>query len=504
MRANGKFTKESKSGLNKALYMQGFTLVEIVVTATVIGLQVRYFAITRFRAKKLSSFFPQPSTEICIGAVESELIADGDRTAVELKALLPVAPEFVLVLDATNLYIKKNRGLPIEFTLVQGIAERASANQEQAASANVSVPLYIGLMGTFLGVIIGLVSIANESSSALSDLDLRRFLGGVLIAMVGSLCGLMLSVLGKGRFLQVALVQNEKRKQDYLSFLQSELLPVVGHDVSTALYSLQRNLHQFNREFSENIGKFATSIHVASGSLEQQRLLLEAISNLNVSDLMGANAKLLTKIKSASSVLIGFVEATEVLRGAVSESANVVSTFAATLDRVKTFERSVNELGDKLAFDKTAATRTIELIGAQLDSLTGRTKLIEQFVDVEDTNVRAFVGTQREKIGELTIAAGQQLSELISEFNKDIREEFRKEGGERLANIDGKLRDLDTKLDTVFEKLRNPEAEEYHQESLRLLAEISANLSKQGFAKRFLSRAGKWISGGFRRDPVGA
>jgi hypothetical protein len=484
--------------------MQAFTFLEVVVTATVVGLQLRYFAITRSQAKKLSSFFPRSVSEICIVTADSDRVAGAASTAVELKALLPVAPEFVPVLDATNLYIKKNRGLPIEFALVQGIAERASANQEQAASANVSVPLYIGLMGTFVGVIIGLVSIATESSSALSDLALHRFLGGVLIAMVGSLCGLMLSVLGKGLFLQVALAQNEKRKQDYLSFLQSELLPVVGHDVSTALYSLQQNLHQFNQQFSENIGKFATSIQVTSGSLEQQRLLLEAISNLNVSDLMGANAKLLTKIKSASSVLIGFVEATEVLRAAVSESVNVVSTFAATLDRVKTFERSVNVLGDKLAFDKTAANRTIELIGAQLESLTGRTKLIEQFVDVEDTTVRAFVGTQREKINELTTAAGQQLSELISAFNKDIREEFRKEGGERLANIDGKLRDLDTKLDTVFEKLRNPEAEEYHQESLRLLGEISTNLSREGFAKRFLSRAGKWISGGFRRDPVGA
>lgn len=470
--------------------MDSFRLIEYAATATVVGIQFIFFGRTSYRCRKLSGFFPEiVNLSTVVDGVDGANTANIGRGSVAIVAKGEVSPEFTRVLYATNQYMGKNRGLPIDFGIVQGIAERSSSAAEHDAAAYVSLPLYLGLMGTFAGVIVGLVSIANESTSSLSDLDLRRFLGGVLVAMFGSLCGLMLSVTGKGVHLQSALTENERRKQDYLTFLQTELLPVVGHDISTALFSLQRNLHQFNDDFSINLSKFANTLEVTSESLSNQGDLLEAIRNLNVNDMMGANAKLLTQIKSSSSMLIGFTQATETLKSGLSDSVRVVTTFAALLDRVTTFEKSVNQLGEKLAIDQSAALTTVELIKAQLDTLTNRTSLVEQFVDVEDKEIHDFLSTQREQLKDLTTSANQQLAEVITELQRSLREDFLREEAVRFRELGDRLSAVDEKVVAISAELKSMETSEYHKESLRLLADISANLHKPGFARAFLLKA---------------
>jgi len=76
----------------------------------------------------------------------------------------------------------------------------------------------------------------------------------VKIAMIASLMGLAFTVVNSGWFYRGAKFKRESRKNEFYTFIQTELLPVLNQNINSTLYSLQNNLFRFNDDFSANIG----------------------------------------------------------------------------------------------------------------------------------------------------------------------------------------------------------------------------------------------------------
>ena len=149
-------------------------ILEVIVVAVVVGLQIRTFLQTRANARRLGQLYP--SREAL--RVQHRLVLPDGRDLPDYAADAPpdafatniikadnASPEFRAILLDTNDYLRHNKGAAADFGILKDISERQSEVLDNEVQANVATPLYLGLLGTFLGVILGLVGIARNGVS---------------------------------------------------------------------------------------------------------------------------------------------------------------------------------------------------------------------------------------------------------------------------------------------------------------------------------------------------
>ncbi|MBD3410568.1 MAG: hypothetical protein GF419_10245, partial [Ignavibacteriales bacterium] len=206
--------------------------IDLVVIGVIVVLQFAFFIYAYARSTELAELFPDFADRLRapLGVATRRV----DPTTGETTKLPPRAPEseqgrsvelldvrsssnisdrFRKIVNVTNDYLKSVVGLPADFEIVRDVADRVSDTLEDSASSAVSTPLYLGLMGTFLGVIIGLVNITAHGT--IDDESINAFLGGVFIAMTASLFGLLLTTINNNFVFRRAKTQCDERKNDY-------------------------------------------------------------------------------------------------------------------------------------------------------------------------------------------------------------------------------------------------------------------------------------------------
>jgi hypothetical protein len=163
--------------------------LEWLALLIVIGFQARAFWQSRGASAQLAALFP-PSSALRLARHQDEV--SGQQADVLLAT--GATPDFEAVVRDTNAYLLKNKGTA-DFNILQSIAERRAVALDAEVQSSTSAPLYIGLMGTFLGAILGLAGLL-AGSGKFEETSIQGFLRGVTVAMIGSLCGLGLTLWG--------------------------------------------------------------------------------------------------------------------------------------------------------------------------------------------------------------------------------------------------------------------------------------------------------------------
>ncbi|MEZ4775130.1 MAG: hypothetical protein R3D00_18245 [Bacteroidia bacterium] len=227
--------------------MDPFFLVEIGVVAVIIILQFLVFARNSSTIRLLGKIYPDA------GMLKVKSIANpvkGEGAVVDAEPVTVIDENgsfsrgFQEIVIATNGYLLRNPGAA-DFEILKDVAERKVESVENSIEANIALPLYIGLLATFTGVIIGLIRIAFDG---VTDDAIQAFIGGVLIGMIGSATGLALTVRSNFTF-KDSKKTRDNDQYDYLTFLRTYILPVRQKDPSYAISSLRENLGAFNEGF---------------------------------------------------------------------------------------------------------------------------------------------------------------------------------------------------------------------------------------------------------------
>ncbi len=156
--------------------MDPLFFLELAIVGVIIVIQLRVFSKNRSAIYSLSDVYPEPTSL----QVEKE-----QQDAEEDENFFTLTPETELIqsneqyhsisqeiLYTTNAYLSKNQGAA-DFETISEIAERRIESLEDSIESNIALPLYIGLLCTFLGVIIGLVKIAIVG---VSDAAIQSFI----------------------------------------------------------------------------------------------------------------------------------------------------------------------------------------------------------------------------------------------------------------------------------------------------------------------------------------
>lgn len=183
---------------------------------------------------------------------------------------------FLSIRQSINKYLGNNVGGVIDFSLLKDSTDRHCDSVENDITSMMPVPLYLGLVGTMAGVITGLVGMLQtdaitsmmtssgevvDAASNLASQGINELLSGVALAMVASICGILLTTINTLLFKRYKRHEDEG-KNSFMAWLQATLIPNVSTNITD---SLETTVTRMNATFTQNVAKLSEIL----GSLDQ-------------------------------------------------------------------------------------------------------------------------------------------------------------------------------------------------------------------------------------------
>lgn len=263
---------------------------------------------------------------------------------------------FEKILFSTNNYLIRNRGAASDFNLIKDIVERNIDAVEEDINSSIGIPLYLGLMGTMMGIVIGLFNMPEMGAiigdTKAMDIKLNEgiglLIGGVKIAMIASFAGLFFTIIHSGWIFKGSRSFSESRKNEYYTFVQIELLPLINQGLAATLESLQRNLLKFNTEFTSNLKGLTGIFDSSRKAIREQKELLDALDRAKVSDMTRYNVAVLKQLDVSVGQFEKFNAYLTNVTQFVENSQNIVSRTNELLARTDNFKSIADNLENKL------------------------------------------------------------------------------------------------------------------------------------------------------------
>lgn len=292
--------------------------VALLLIATIF--QLKFFLQTQSVRKIFKNIFPRRLDAVLSTYHDEETNAVQIRVDEGFKA----SPIFLEIVSSINNYLRKNKGAA-EFAILKDITDRNCDAVEEQIEATSPFPIYVGLCGTLVGIVFGVAVlgygggidslltsstpsqtemvvgvqeeiVAGEDAGATGIKDLLR---GVAVAMLTTFIGVVLTIWGSTSSKNAAS-DNEHRKNQFLSWMQGELLPQMNNSMVKTLDILQRNLTKFNEGFAENSRNLNDVFARINTTYEGQAEILRMVQELRIDDIATANVRVLQELQQCT------------------------------------------------------------------------------------------------------------------------------------------------------------------------------------------------------------
>lgn len=380
-------------------------------------------------------------------------------------------------------------------------------------------------MGTFVGVFLGLVFFSFGNTSLANDDKVYQLIHGVLVSMSTSFVGLLLTTRSNAKSAEIK-GQLDNRKNVFYDFVQNEMMPAMGTSMVLAMTKLRETLGTFEPAFNRIIVNFKStfdectknfgnnfqttvtavtdaartlggSIQAVNNNVRQQRELLDEIRSGEMMLALNSFLEACDALEHSSeniNSLINTVNAVERNTQSLIETQNkfassltVPQTIAeklnAILDRITTFEDSINNLGVALSQTELVSNKTINSIEQHLQSVQAKNDIAEAYVETADDKLRDLFEDHKKAIEQLHSG----YIDLLVEHQAGLEKTMAGVGGEILKSRDI----LINKLANGFDLLSLKEVFAH----LSQLPEIKNRLNElQSLISSFPPEVGKMIS----------
>lgn len=397
-------------------------IVTVLLIAVFIGWEVYQFINTKQLINKYQNIFPDD--------IENEITLN-ESLQIETTHESETFENIVITL---NRYLDENSEQVADYHLMKDVVSRNREVSESEIETLIPFTQYIGLVGTMIGIFIGVSllvitggigKLMSGSSTALSDSGVTDLLGGVALAVITSAVGLLLTMAASHIFKE-AKRQVELRENNFLSWIQSELLPNLSTDFTSTLVKMTNNLKDFNDTFSVNTKKLDRTLSKVNDSYKSQARLLEELDRINITNIAAANVRVYESLKGCTEE-IGFfatslkdahlyVEAVRELTSRLGEADQRVHTW----ERMgQFFEKEINEIEKRKAFIS-------EAVGNVDEKLESSFKQLGKYSKLEVDRIAEEIFGQTDKLDKAMNSQQQLLEEKLKEMSASIEERNRR------------------------------------------------------------------------------
>lgn len=346
---------------------------------------------------------------------------------------------FNKIISSINNYLTENKGAASDFHLIKDVVDRNCDSVEEEIATLTPIPLYLGLIGTMVGILVGvgflvfsggiealLSTQMKEASSGSSGII--ELLGGVALAMSSSIAGILLTTAGS-YFTKEAKNELNSNKNSFLSWIQVKLLPTLSGNATSAIYTLQQNLSNFNHTFASNVEKMGGAFTMANQAHHDQLKLMQLVEKMDITRMAKANVEVLKELQNNTQEfgkfnhylhsVTSYLDKVQALSGEINEHLNRTK---AIEDMGVFFKDEITQIEER----KGAISRSVGRVDVTLQSALN--KLQESAEDQLKEFIKLSV-TQHEKFSRTIEEQQHTLSTTVSEqqnqFTQTIEEQKR-------------------------------------------------------------------------------
>lgn len=364
-----------------------------------------------------------------------------------------------------NHYVVKTKGTT-DFAVIQNKVERMLNMRYDQSTACMAFPTYIGLMGTFSGVFLGIMMFTvGLGGEGITDDAISNLLQGVLVSMSTSFFGLLLTTINNARAGK-ARKKVEEDKNEFYDFVQTELMPSLDVSMIAAISRLHNTIDRFEPAFDCVINRFQTTFDRCTAAFGHN-FEKNVTAVTNAVKVMGENVdkynynielqeKLLANFKSNKLIqglekyieaadhfaditrsLDLFEEARRMMLAAAQEAIaiqneynrslqiprNIAIQINKILDRITNFETNVNQVGEALALRGTFTDKAIKAIEDQVKAIARKGTLAERYLEMSDDKLEDLYREQLQVIARMGSNYREALEKQINDFKELLREE---------------------------------------------------------------------------------
>jgi hypothetical protein len=337
---------------------------------------------------------------------------------------------FDKIVFSINNYLIRNRGASSDFNLMKDIVERNTNAIEEDINLSIGIPLYLGLMGTMMGIVIALfnmpdlsVELGNDQTGQTLDEGIAMLIGGVKIAMIASFMGLMLTIINSGWVFKGSRSYSEASKNELYTFIQIELLPIINQGLASTLESLQRNLLQFNSEFSSNLKGLTGVFDSNRSAIREQKALLDALDKAKVSEMTKYNVAVLKQLDLSVGKFEKFNVYLSNTNQFVENSQQIITKSNELLSRTDNFQSIAENLENKL----NQSQQLLSFLSEHFNKLEEHKQFTSNTVaDVGHSISQTFeelqkqIQTSSESVKQFTIDETELLKNALSESKTNL------------------------------------------------------------------------------------
>ncbi|VEH14433.1 hypothetical protein [Segatella oris] len=260
------------------------------------------------------------------------------------------------IIHRTNEYLCKNTGTSADLSVLRDISDNQKGALEDDIQNSLNVPLYLGLAGTFVGIITGLIGVDfNQIFGTTSNLDgLQHLLYGVVAAMFASLLGLGFTVYNSAISYKNAVSKSNEGTEEYINFLRRELMPLLSNSMASSLNSLKGVLGHFVDKFGRNLDAYADSAELLNDNLEKQHLVLSEINKLSLTQTANKIAETFIQLKESADSL-------NVFRTYQKQLNSTIVNVSGMVNQIQTIIGNFNDFATGLSVVISNQNKTTEL-----------------------------------------------------------------------------------------------------------------------------------------------
>ncbi len=277
---------------------------------------------------------------------------------------------------AINTYLINNYGAAVNFSIIKDIVDREIEVKDEEISQSVTLPLYLGLAATMIGIIFGLFSMPELNGDGFLD-GVNALIGGVKIAMIGSLSGLACTIFLSSFSYKKAKRIIQKDKNELLTYLQAKLLPELIKAEDTGVSGLKASLDRFARVATNISDNVLMAANQSGENLELQKEVMEKIDNMKVLKVSKWNLELFEKMEKnmeAFNNFSGYLTNMERITSQLSEFANktsdvnkIINGIDTTLVESRDLTRFLSSHLEKIENTGNAALKSVGIVESHFE-----------------------------------------------------------------------------------------------------------------------------------------
>jgi ABC-type transporter Mla subunit MlaD len=391
-----------------------------------------------------------------------------------------------VIIVSINKYLSNNKGAASDYHLIKDIVDRNCNSKEEEIQTQIPVPLYLGLVGTMAGILVGILYLwlsgglhnlltASGGGSGIGAKGVEALLGGVALAMVSSILGIILTTRGSLK-VKDEKVRVEADKNTFLTWMQAELLPNLSNDTAQTLEKMTKNLASFNRTFSGNTRELKDTLSTVTNLYADLSNILTTINNMKIVDIASANIEVYNKLKNCTDE-IGKLG--EYLQGINQYQANTSDAikemhkfFASGNVQIDSINGKVREALKKFGKDTEKYLKNLQV---KLDSQIGN---VDEAVQQQQIDLITVLEKQKDELAEYFGAVSTQIEEVAQEQ----KERFEHKMQENSALVDA-LKSLPVIVSSMSKLVENIPVQSQQIENLAKEIEKLAKMKASGGVK---------------------